>query len=419
MQEEPQNQAESSVDQVEYDYITWKKNAPLYYDMVVTHILEWPSLTCQYLPLFDDTDENLIQYQKIIIGTQNPDSQGNHLYIAKTRIPNKKARESFRIKEYSINKPSDSFLKSSFNCVDLEVQIIHPGEVLKARAKPSAFNIVASKSNNGNVYVFDYSKEPTVPIDDTLKAQLVLTGHTCEGWGIDWALEGHRIISSDNSGAILLWDLEESKVVEDLSEDMHKNGRTTTMLHPISNFNFHTSAVNDVKFHKYHPDLFACVADHNLSIWDQRKGTKEPFFNILTHTKEAFSLDFSYADEFLLLTGGSDGLIELWDMRNISRALCDFRHGDEPVVKVEWNPNNESVFGSCGEDKRVNIWDCSRIDTEHGADQEKCRIFSHYGHQGIVNDFTWNPHINFGIASVDSSNMIQVWEMDEKFYYDN
>lgn len=421
MQEEAQinNNQESSVDQVELDYITWKKNAPLYYDMIVTHILEWPSLTCQYLPFYDELNQNPVQYQKIVIGTQNPDSQSNYLIVAKTRIPNRKARESFRLREYSISKPNDSFLKQSYNCINAETQILHPGEINKARAKPNAYNIIATKSNDGKVYVFDYSKEPPVPNDNKLKAQLILTGHTTEGWGLDWAFEGNKIISSDDSGEILLWDIEESNVVEDLSRDISNQNAKNTQLHPIRSFSFHSSSVNDVKFHKYHPDIFACAADHNLSLWDQRNATKEPFFNILTHTKEAFCLDFSPADEFLVLSGGADGLVELWDLRNLNRALCDFLHGEEPVVKVEWNPTNEALFASCGEDKRVNIWDCSRIETEQNKDQDKCLIFSHYGHQGVVNDFSWNPSVSLGLASVDSSNMMQVWEMDEKYYYDN
>lgn len=28
----------------------WKKNAPLLYDVVLTHALDWPSLTVQWLP---------------------------------------------------------------------------------------------------------------------------------------------------------------------------------------------------------------------------------------------------------------------------------------------------------------------------------------------------------------------------------
>ena len=36
------------------EYKIWKKNTPFLYDLVVTHALEWPSLTVQWLP---DRDE--------------------------------------------------------------------------------------------------------------------------------------------------------------------------------------------------------------------------------------------------------------------------------------------------------------------------------------------------------------------------
>jgi beta-galactosidase/beta-glucuronidase len=32
------------------EYKIWKKNAPYLYDLVVTHALEWPSLTVQWFP---------------------------------------------------------------------------------------------------------------------------------------------------------------------------------------------------------------------------------------------------------------------------------------------------------------------------------------------------------------------------------
>jgi histone-binding protein RBBP4 len=32
------------------EYKMWKKNSPFLYDLVVTHALEWPSLTCQWFP---------------------------------------------------------------------------------------------------------------------------------------------------------------------------------------------------------------------------------------------------------------------------------------------------------------------------------------------------------------------------------
>lgn len=36
--------------QIEDDYKIWKKNSAFLYDVIMTHALEWPSLTVQWLP---------------------------------------------------------------------------------------------------------------------------------------------------------------------------------------------------------------------------------------------------------------------------------------------------------------------------------------------------------------------------------
>lgn len=33
------------------EYKIWKRNTPFLYDLVMTHALEWPSLTVEWLPL--------------------------------------------------------------------------------------------------------------------------------------------------------------------------------------------------------------------------------------------------------------------------------------------------------------------------------------------------------------------------------
>lgn len=35
---------------VNEEYKIWKKNCPFLYDLVMSHALEWPSLTAQWLP---------------------------------------------------------------------------------------------------------------------------------------------------------------------------------------------------------------------------------------------------------------------------------------------------------------------------------------------------------------------------------
>ncbi|VDM84141.1 unnamed protein product [Strongylus vulgaris] len=47
------------------EYKIWKKNTPFLYDMVMTHALEWPSLTVQWLP---DIQKVLVEVLKAISG---------------------------------------------------------------------------------------------------------------------------------------------------------------------------------------------------------------------------------------------------------------------------------------------------------------------------------------------------------------
>jgi histone-binding protein RBBP4 len=52
----PTREEEDGPDEVEErlvneEYKIWKKNTPFLYDLVITHALEWPSLSVQWLPV--------------------------------------------------------------------------------------------------------------------------------------------------------------------------------------------------------------------------------------------------------------------------------------------------------------------------------------------------------------------------------
>ena len=74
-----------------------------------------------------------------------------------------------------------------------------------------------------------------------------------------------------------------------------------------------------------------------------------------------YSLDFSPFNEFLFLSGSGDETVSLWDMRNLTRSLANFKNKDS-VVKVQWSPHSLNLFGCCGYDRKVQIWDLSEID---------------------------------------------------------
>ena len=72
---------------VSEEYKIWKKNTPFLYDLVVTHALEWPSLTVQWLPDRVEHPDKDYASQKLILGTHTSEHEQNYLMIAEAQLP--------------------------------------------------------------------------------------------------------------------------------------------------------------------------------------------------------------------------------------------------------------------------------------------------------------------------------------------
>ena len=51
------------------EYKIWKKNTPFLYDLVMTHALEWPSLTAQWLPDITHPEGKDYSIHRLLLGT--------------------------------------------------------------------------------------------------------------------------------------------------------------------------------------------------------------------------------------------------------------------------------------------------------------------------------------------------------------
>ena len=51
--------------------------------------------------------------------------------------------------------------------------------------------------------------------------------------------------------------------------------------------------------------------------------------------------------------------------------LHSFESHTEEVFQVSWNPSNETILASSGSDRRVMVWDVSRIGEEQSAEDAK------------------------------------------------
>ena len=70
MAEKEADQFDEAVEErvINEEYKIWRKNTPFLYDLVMTHALEWPSLTAQWLPDVSRPEGKDYTIHRIILG---------------------------------------------------------------------------------------------------------------------------------------------------------------------------------------------------------------------------------------------------------------------------------------------------------------------------------------------------------------
>ncbi|RKO91312.1 WD40-repeat-containing domain protein [Blyttiomyces helicus] len=332
------------------EYKIWKKNSPFLYDLVVTHALEWPTLTTQWLPDVERPEGKDYNLQRLIIGTHTSDGEQNYLQIAQVQVPNDCSDPDDR------KFDEERAEAGGYGGVECRINIIqkinHDGEVNRARYMPTNPDIIATRTVEGPVYIFDRTRHPSTPgSDGKCNPEIKLIGHQKEGYGMSWAprKEGILLTASEDT-TICMWDI----------RGFTKETRTMS---PMQVYTGHTAWVEDVAWSQLMGTVFASVGDDKLLIlWDSRKPERTE--TVDAHESEINCVAFNPKNEYLLATGSADKTVVLWDIRNFRQRLHTFEGHQEDILQLAWSPHNETILASSSADRRLNIWDLSRIGEE-------------------------------------------------------
>ncbi|KAG0172844.1 Chromatin assembly complex, subunit 3 [Apophysomyces sp. BC1034] len=401
------------------EYKVWKKNSPFLYDLVVTHALEWPSLTCQWFP--DIKSDNNHKIQRLLLGTHTNDDEPNYLQIANVRLPNE--TEEVDMREYG-ECADGKFEAGKETHIQIVQKILHKGEVNRARYQYENPDIIATKSRCGEVYIFDRATFDPFPKDDEqFNPTLKLQGHTSEGYGLAWSPHKSRssqLLSAGFDSKVCLWDI-------------GANPREAKEIDPLRTYIAHATGVEavssycrdqDVAWHTKFESIFASVGDDaRLMIWDARNRGEKPIHNIHAHDAEVNCVSFCPGSEWVLATGSGDKTAALWDLRNLNVKLHTLQAHQSEILQLSWSPHHEAVLATASHDRRILVWDLSKIGDEQSPEDAEDGppelLFMHGGHTNKISDFGWNPAEPWVLASTAEDNIVQVWQMASNIYAPN
>ena len=364
---------------IDAEYKIWKKNTPYLYDVVMTHSLEWPSLTCQWLPFRKQPEGQPTEEHSLLLGTHTTGEQ-NYLMVASVILP--RSEDNVVVPESATTKSTIGVSKADDNGtmetsksgtnnsviaatpvaqyddernevggfgftpisttdtnnnstsnnlyntpgkIEIRMKVKHLGEVNRARYMPQNHFIVATRGPDPELYIFDLSKHSSFPDEDSavLSApQCVCVGHEKEGYGLAWSpLQEGLLVSGSEDCTVNLWDVNSVMNGSGCGVNVGNEGSHKTDLSnqvkPKFTFLGHTDVVEDVAWHEKDPQMCGSVGDDRaIMLWDIRK--PKPLHTIFNaHEGDINSIAFNPINEFLFATGSADKTVNLWDMRNM------------------------------------------------------------------------------------------------------
>ena len=362
---------------IQAEYMQWRKNIQYLYNMVLNHALDWPALSVQFFP--DHTRQDNTTTQRMLISTHTSGQEQEFLQIVELNFPD-------TVIDYD---DEDEAINNTNNMKFRERQRIPvTDEVNRACYNPNKPELIATRSDNKIVHIYDYTKH--LSKSEEPNPDIILEGHESGGYGLAWnPVNKNILITAGEDQKICMFDIENKILIHSFCE--------------------HSSVVNDVSFGNEF--LFASVGDDKKMIfWDTRAGKK--VYEVEAANSDVLCVEFNPIEENILATGSADSLIKIWDIRNLNQSVItnnggsnvtsvtSLKYHTREITQVRWSPHVASLLASSSTDRRVVLWDLSKDDP---------LSFIHGGHTNVVTDICWNPIEKYELVSVAEDNILQIW----------
>uniref|UniRef100_A0A7M4FFW3 ERCC excision repair 8, CSA ubiquitin ligase complex subunit n=1 Tax=Crocodylus porosus TaxID=8502 RepID=A0A7M4FFW3_CROPO len=152
------------------------------------------------------------------------------------------------------------------------------------------------------------------------------------------------------------------------------------------------------------------------------------------HGSGVNTLDIEPVEGRYMLSGGSDGVVILYDLENFSKkpcytckAVCSVGRSHPDVHRfsvetVQWYPHDTGMFTSSSFDKTLKIWDTNTLQPADVFNFEGT-VYSHHmspiatkhcliaGHRQEVLAVCWSPRYEHVLATASADSRVKLWDV--------
>jgi ribosome assembly protein RRB1 len=378
---------------------------------------EWPALSFDFVR--DDYGEARIRFPHTLtaaLGTQADTPANNSLTVMKISDLSKVhvetdddiLGEELETENDEEDSDDDDDDDEEMDPVMEHYSIPHRGGVNRVRVMPQRPDVVATWSDTGHVHLFNIAPlrqrfqpktglKGSLPVQDPIPTKPFFSyanvDRGVEGFALDWSpvIEG-QLATGDCHGSIHVWQPrpESGHAVSHLLNQSQQN-RSAPVL-----------GAEDIQWSPTEGTVLAAAfGGGTVRVFDTRKPGQAMIGHTIHKNSDVNVLSWNRLVTNLLATGGDDGTLAVWDLRQFSSQkvpppLARFTPHKSPITSVEWHPTDESMLVA-SDDVGTYIYDLSVEEDDVGGSSGEGvppqLLFVHCGSEQFK-EVHWHPQIS-------------------------
>lgn len=229
------------------------------------------------------------------------------------------------------------------------------------------------------------------------------------------------MLCGGGDSAVTIWDLDADPTEKDNAASSERIGVSDPAdAEPLARLDArsaHKFGISKVQWWPFDETMFLTASfDHTLKVWDT-EALEEAYSFDLEHKVYSFDVNPLRKDG-LVAVGLDHPHIRLADLRTSATAQTLRGHEAGSVCCVQWSPSREYMLASGGSDGLVRVWDIRRATQQVAAmdlnrtstDQNLTPLTFRKSHRGVCNGLLWHPSGD-ELLSIGLDSKARVWDL--------